>query len=175
MNHVLIIAYLAIYISTTNAQNASTCSCVAIINPDFKGKVSILSKPNGGIVKQMQHNFSEEDFLMLKIYKDSLNFFYGQISYALTPQKFETGWFQKSKELGTYTRNYASNDTLKLYSQASVKSKIRVRIPYWINRMVTISKCDKDWIYVKINDKGITKEGWLSPDKQCPNPYTTCN
>jgi hypothetical protein len=33
----------------------------------------------------------------------------------------------------------------------------------------------KDWVYVKgENNNGKEVRGWLEPDMQCGNPYTTC-
>jgi uncharacterized protein YgiM (DUF1202 family) len=40
---------------------------------------------------------------------------------------------------------------------------------------VMILDACKDWVYVKgENNNGKEVRGWLEPDMQCGNPYTTC-
>ena len=175
MRRFFFISILTILASTTNAQTSSKCNCGALIDVDFKKEIVLYDKPNGKVLKTFQHNFKEEDFLILLIEKDSLGYFYVDISNALTPKGGKTGWLKKTKEIGTYARNYEPNDTLLLYSKPELVSKVQSIVPDWTNQLYTIKKCFDKWAYVRIKYKGQVKEGWLQPDKQCDNPYTTCN
>lgn len=39
-----------------------------------------------------------------------------------------------------------------------------------------IVHCNRsNWVYVSNTSKGKTVTGWLGPDMQCANNYTTCN
>ncbi len=111
----------------------------------------------------------------MSIDNDSLDFLHVIIGFALTEDSYISGWVKKSKAIGTYARNYRSDETLYLYSKADTKSKIFSTIPDWTNQLYTIEKCYKEWVFVSIKYKGKIKKGWLQPDKQCENPYTTCN
>lgn len=85
------------------------------------------------------------------------------------------GWIKKSKLIGVFAKNYSIPQRLNLYVKPSLKSKVNSIIPKWVNQLYIIEKCSSKWAYVKIKYKGQIKEGWLQPDKQCDNPYTTCN
>lgn len=175
MNRFILIALSIIFIIKTNAQTSTQCNCGAIVDVGFKGKVAIYDKPNGRIIKSLQNDIQNEDYLILTIDNDSLNFFHVDISNAERPENSKVGWIKKTKKIGTYARNYQQNDTLFLYFKPELTSKIQSVISGWTNELYTITKCFKSWAYVKIRYKGKIKEGWLQPDKQCDNPYTTCN
>jgi hypothetical protein len=175
MTHFTFISLLTILVCQANAQSSTKCNCGAIVDIDFKGKIIVYDRPNGRVVKAFQQDFEKEDYLILTIEKDSVDYFYVDISNALTPKDGKRGWIKKIKEIGTYARNYQQNDTLILYSNSSLKSTPQSVVPDWTNELYTIVKCSKNWTYVRIKYKGQLKEGWLQPDKQCDNPYTTCN
>ena len=175
MKHYLIILLLTLVIIKTKGQNSSKCNCEALVDFNYKGQIIVYYKPNGHSIKSLQHNFKGEDYLVLTINNDSLNFFYVDISYALTENSNTMGWIKKINAIGTYTSNYSPSDTLFLYSKPDLKSKVQSIIPDWTNQLYTISKCFGKWVYVKIKYKGQLKQGWLEPGKQCSNPYTTCS
>ena len=151
------------------------CNCDALIDINYKNKITVYSKPNGKAVKSFVHNFKEEDFLMLKINNDSIGFFHASVSYANKEKINTDGWIKKTTVIGTYARNYGKDDTLKLYSKPNLMSSVHSYIPEWVDDFYSITKCHNKWVYVKLKYKGQIKEGWLHPDNQCPNPYTTCN
>lgn len=45
-------------------------------------------------------------------------------------------------------------------------------MPYWID-VYPIQKAKNEWLY--IDDKNRNIKGWIAPEYQCANPYTTCN
>ena len=45
-------------------------------------------------------------------------------------------------------------------------------MPYWID-VYPIKKAINEWLY--IDDKSRHIKGWIAPEYQCSNPYTTCN
>lgn len=158
-----------------SAQTRSNCACGALIDPSFGGSISLYNRPNGRLVRAFRNDLQKEDFLILAIQKDSANFFHVLISNAQSEAKEQVGWIKKSNRIGTYARNYSPGDTLFLYTKPSESSNVRTYIPNWLNGVYTIVSCKGSWAYVRIKYKGEVKSGWLSPDRQCDNPYTTCN
>ena len=156
-------------------QSASKCNCGAFVDFNYSGYISIYDKPYGVQIGQSKNNIKDEDFLIMNIENDSLDFLYANIGFAIKESSKIKGWVKKSKAIGTYARNYSQGDTLFLYSKADTNSKISTFIPEWINNVYKIEKCYNDWVYVITKYKGKTKKGWLQPDRQCANPYTTCN
>ncbi|MPM49013.1 hypothetical protein SDC9_95741 [bioreactor metagenome] len=82
------------------------------------------------------------------------------------------GWIE-TKYLGIYATDWTN---VKLYSHPNINSKVKSIIirPEWYP--FNILKCKGNWLYVSYLDgDGVIKEGWLPPDNQCSNPYSTCN
>ena len=145
-----------------------------IIQPEYKGAVVLYDRPNGKIVASLKHDFEEEDYLILSASNQTAEFFYGTLEYSISGKKLK-GWVKKGKHIGTYARHYEPGKPLKLMSEASVDSKVTATAPEWANQFYQVTAFDKKWAYVKVLSKGQVKQGWLSPEMQCANPYTTCN
>lgn len=175
MARLLIILILTFTFVKMNGQTSNRCNCEALINTDYKGEIIVYDNPNGKPIKKLKNDLEEENYLVLTIDNDSLGFFHVDISYTMTESSNVVGWVRKSKAIGTFTSNYSQKDTLYLYSEPDIKSIVRSSIPEWTNQLYIIKKCFEKWVYVQIDYKGQLKEGWLPSDRQCANPYTTCN
>ena len=71
------------------------------------------------------------------------------------------------------TRNY-SNNSFFLYERPEMDAPIVMQSKS--QQTVIVFNVDNNWLYVEaINDDGVKRKGWLPPDMQCANPYTTCN
>lgn len=80
-------------------------------------------------------------------------------------------WVLK-KSLSLNTRNY-DGQSIILYQDPTKKSG-KVGLLDKEQTVMILDAC-KDWVYIKgesINGKEV--RGWLEPDMQCGNPYTTC-
>ena len=175
MTKQFLILLLTIAHFKTEGQSSSKCNCKALVDVEYKKEIVVFDKPNGEVLKRIMHNIKEEDFLILTIRKDSLDYFYVDISYSIRENTNTRGWIKKTNAIGIYARNYSLGEKLNLYSRPNLTSKIISTIPEWTNQLYVITKCSQEWAYVKIKYKGQLKEGWLQPDEQCDNPYTTCN
>ncbi|MDP3681635.1 MAG: hypothetical protein Q8R22_12450 [Flavobacterium sp.] len=164
-----------IFFSLVLKANCQTkCNCEALIDIEYKKEITLLEKPNGKIIKKLKHDFKNEDFLTLTIEKDSLGYFKVSLLYLVSAKEFK-GWVKKNDHIGTFARNYEPNKKLNLYSESNVNSKVKSTIEDWTNDLYIIEKCAGKWVYVKIKYNGKIFEGWLKPEMQCANPYTTCN
>jgi hypothetical protein len=168
----LIILFLATLLSSFGQ---TKCSCEAIIDINYKGDISIYKTPLAAEAKKLRQNLKDEDLLILTILKDSSDFFFADISYSIDENNSHRGWIKKSKTIGTYARNYSRGDTLRLFSKPDIKGKVQNVVPEYLPDLYTIEKCSGKWAFVSINFRGQTLTGWLQPDKQCANPYSTCN
>jgi len=78
----------------------------------------------------------------------------------------------KGGKVGTATRNY-NNEVIPLYQEPDKKSKVVSELHG--QQIVLIYGGSGHWAYIKGKGKdGKEVEGWLEPEMQCPNPYTTC-
>lgn len=82
-----------------------------------------------------------------------------------------TAWIHAGS-LNTATRNY-NNEPIPLYQEPDKESKVVGELHG--QQIVLIYGGLGNWAYIKGKGKaGKEVEGWLEPEMQCPNPYTTC-
>lgn len=168
-----LLAIFSIFISVTSSAQNETKTCNIIIDPDYKGDVIVYDEPYGKQRAVIKQNYKDEDFLIFNITNQTKDFFYGTLEYSISEKKVK-GWVKKARYVGVYARNY-SGKKLNLYSNPSSQSHVISVIPEWINRLYQVTSYNGNWAYVEIVYNGQVRKGWLNPDMQCSNPYTTCN
>lgn len=172
MRNSIILLIVVSLISSCNAQNISNCNCGTLLIPTQK-LIPIYEKPNGKIITQIINDTIKEDYYSIQIIKQSKGFSFVRASAAIIDTTTKTGWIE-TKYLGIYSSVYS--DTLKLFTQPDKKSKVKSVINNPPYDLLNVIDCKNGWLYIKYLDiDKRTKEGWLSPDNQCSNPYTTCN
>ena len=168
---ILIIIFLLIFISC-QSQN---CDCEGFIDWESNKIINIYSDSSGKTkIAELQNDLDDEDFLLFKIMASDNNYFKVEIGGAMNENRI-TGWIKKIKEIAVYDRNYLDSETLNLYSEPTIESKIKNKVTEYQTEYYTIKDCKGKWIYVHREKDGEVIEGWLEPTMQCPNPYTTCN
>lgn len=105
---------------------------------------------NAGAIVQLLH--SKDNYIAINVN--------GEITYV------------KQGYLAVNTRNY-NGKTLCLYDQPNYDSEVVYKTTQ--EHTVTIYNIWNGWLYVCINEKNRDKVyGWIEPDMQCPNPFTSC-
>lgn len=178
INQIILLIFLACSFSISCGQKAKTitpCNCSALIDPDFTGEIEVYDAPNGKLKKKIQHNPKEEDFIGLSI-SGSQDGFYQVVASYFIAGEILAGWIKEDSTIGVYARAYPVGDSLRLMNVPEKSSTARtIKI---INNMqfFRIINCNAEgWVKVSIQVGGEKYEGWLSPQDQCDNPYTTCN
>jgi hypothetical protein len=147
------------------------CNCDAIIIPKNQKIPLYHDTVSHRIAYKMINDTVKEEYYIVSIH--AIAHRWAKID-GVTP--FDTipkvGWIE-TKYLGIYPGSYT---TLKLYTQPSTRSKIKyiIRKPEYFP--LAVINCNNGWLHVEYKDiKGEVKVGWLAPEDQCANPYTTCN
>lgn len=166
------ILFLIFWASTIFCQNNIKCNAYVFLNPDFKGTKALYDKPNGKIIKYLQHNFNEEDYIGFKILDKNDSMFYVSANYEIKGF-IAKGWIKKDKNIGIYSRAY--DCSLKLYSKPNISSKINYTIKQYDPNMYVVVDCCGKWLKIKKIYNGVSHSGWISPDMQCSNVYSTCD
>lgn len=150
------------------------CSCDGLVDWHKDVKVKLFDKPNGQVIDTLTHDIQGEDFLTFTIMDSEAEFFKVKIGRAIEGQQ-KIGWIKKENYLGTYARNYSDNDTLFLFAKPDLKSKPTDTISKYYTELYIITDCKGKWakVTMKTNDREF--KGWIEPEMQCSNPYTTCN
>jgi hypothetical protein len=145
----------------------------AVINFEYTKKIPVMDS-NGGNLGFMQNDEELEDYLALRITRDSLNLFYVKAINEVSETSIE-GWIEKAQYIGIYARNYEEGQLLNLYEEPSKDSKIQSTVREWIPDLYSISRFSNGWFYVSISYAGVEYTGWLEPEMQCPDSYSTCS
>lgn len=172
MQKILVVLFLLFKVSFMFSQSANDCSCEGIVDTKHKNYIEIFNTPSGQIKNKIRQDFKKEDYLTFIINKDSATFFYLTFYYSISGKAY-TGWVKKANYLGTYSRVYT--DTLYLYTNPDLKSRVQSKIPTWTYNLLPIIHCKEKWVFIKYLMGKEIKQGWLQYENQCPNPYTTCN
>ena len=140
-------------------------------------KVYLYNKPNGMRIDTLINDMVNENYLVLSLRGFDGDYAFVEASYALDsldlfPKKEHIGWIEK-KYLMTYLNcsDYECCKYVYLYKQPTEKSEKvdSVEHPWW-GVPYFVHGCKNGWLLIENNGR----KGWVSPEEQCCNPYTTC-
>jgi len=170
MKYIILLIFAYIF-SSCKAQESENCNCSVIMIP--KGiQIPLYSLSNKNEIKiHLLNDTIKEEYYIINIYSQEGKMF--KISGAAPHDTVnKNGWIE-SKYIGIYPSIF---DEIKLYSKPDTSSKVMSTIIKPEYYPFNVVKCFGKWLYVQYVDTDKkTKEGWLSPDNQCSNPYSTCN
>lgn len=168
----ILIFYLLSISGCSNSQG-QTCSCSAVLIPKHV-KISVYEEPdtNSKIVSFVMNDTINEDYVSANIMKIKNGFAYVSASAAIIDTISKSGWI-KVELLGIYPNDYSK--PIKLYSKPDKNSSIKSTINNPQFDAMPILNCRDKWLYIKYKFEEVLFEGWLPPDNQCSNPYTTCS
>jgi hypothetical protein len=144
------------------------------LNPKSEKIELLYDKPCGKVVYKIKNDISNESFINLELVDKNDSMF---LVIAYQPN-YETkkGWIKKSSTLGIYTRNY-SNEPIVLYREPNYSKKKYIINNYDFTIMCHVLdfSINNKWIKIRIKSKGRVYEGWIPPEMQCANVYSTCS
>ena len=169
--HFVLIFFFAFCLNSCKAQK-DNCDCSVILIPK-QIEIPLYDKPLNKIVFTIKNDTVKEDYCLIQL--KSISKDWAKISATtVSDTTTKIGWIEK-KYMGIYPNPYFG-DIAKLYSDADTISAVKSTIIKPEFSPANIFQCKGKWLYIKYMDAdNKMKEGWLSPDDQCANPYTTCN
>jgi hypothetical protein len=168
---IFFLAFILNWVLLLSFKNNDNNGSDVFLSMKYKAKVAIYAtSAKQKVVKQIGHNFKDEDYLLFTIYDSNDSMYYVDASYAIAGNNIK-GWVSKTIKLSVFTKTYGKS--FFLYDLNNKKSFKRT-INYTANELQVLD-WKKSWLKIKviINKKEII--GWLPPESQCGNPYTTCN
>lgn len=168
--YLFILIICPIFLFGQNTVSTKTSTCTAIL---FKQQQQVpLLNNKGKVTCYIMNDTIKEDYYAVTIFKISHNMAYVSASATLYDTIPRQGWI-KIKYLGIYPSSFFK---INLYSKPDLKSKIKSQIIKPEYYPFNILDCSGEWLYVKYFDADKKyKKGWLAPEDQCSNPYSTCN
>ena len=147
------------------------CNSSVFLDLEYKDSIPFYDSHNGKIIDYLKHDWENEDVLGFDINKKFKSMLY--ITVHNWNEEEKHGWVYLNGHFGVYSRAYQGN--LKLYKKPDYESGVACIIKEYDPEMYVVIDCKADWLKVKRVLHGKTYIGWMPPEMQCPNPYTTCS
>lgn len=156
------------------------------IDLDYYGDINLYEDSLGLQVKKIFKNPTEEEFnsedneeiipILVLLDKSDRMFKVILVGGSWFKTKMYEGWIEKLDYLGIYDRLYSPEiEPIILYSQPNIQSSIVAKkFEYDVKSHIVVDFHGL-WLKVKIKIDGKYYTGWLSPDQQCDQVYTTCS
>lgn len=144
------------------------------LNIEFAGKVAVFDRPYGKITKYVQNDIEEEDFVMFDLLQKQDSMYYIIAYSGLTDQILAKGWISQNTNLGVYSAAYGDLHC-SLYKTPLNRNQIIITEKVYNPNIYEVIDFDGKWLKVKIKINNKFYVGWLPPEMQCANPYSTCN
>ena len=189
----LLFAYLLLFISCsvrnsnmqTNEQHSENMKTDSIteffsrngnsisvfLDLDFTGEVTIFDKSNH-VVKTIKNDIENENYVMFELLQKNDSMFYVIAYWSLDYDVIAKGWINKNNHLGIYSATY--NSDLILYEKPYNQEKIIVTDEY-NSEIYKVTDFDGRWLKISTKIKNKVYSGWIPPEMQCSNVYSTCN
>lgn len=143
------------------------------LNLDYLDSIPIYDKLNKDILCFIKHDTINENYIIFKILDKSSQSFYVNAYYSLNEDSIiATGWVNKSQHLGIFSRAY--DRPLVLYKAPSIDSTI-ICTEQYTPKMYVVVDCYRQWLKVRTTVNGELFYGWIPPEMQCANVYSTCS
>lgn len=143
------------------------------LNTEFSGTVAVYDIPHGKIIKYVQNDIEEEDFVMFDLLQKQDSMYYVIAYSGLTNRILAKGWISKNNHLDIYFSAYDSD--LIVYKNANDREVKMFSDKEHLFNDIEVLDFENNWLKIKFNYKGRSYNGWLPPEMQCANPYTTCS
>ena len=169
-----IILMFFLRIDLYSQEKVRECNSSIFLDIDYSGEIPVYDHPNGNITNIVKNDFNKENYVLFDILLSNDSLFYVSAYYSIgdiiIPIK---GWIKKNIHLGIFSRAY--NEPLIFYACPSKYSKsVYIEKEYNPNMYVVLDCIDR-WLKVRIVIEKETYEGWIPPEMQCCNVYSTCN
>jgi len=168
---IFIVAFTCFSQSKVPSPNPCDCNLKGILYVPDSVVTNILAKPNGKILKSIKLKIDDE-----RIVFDIIGHRSGWLNvlYDYTDSS-KIGWVN-----GDLVGLWLMRPSTPLYKKANINSQIIAYISQFYegeksDHPVLVIGCQGSWAFVKAKDKdGKIVKGWLAPEDQCANPYTSC-
>ncbi|GAO41425.1 SH3 domain-containing protein [Flavihumibacter petaseus] len=160
-------------LSNGQAGKSGECACSVIYDPLHSGKLAVYKTRDFRQPRYLANDAASEDYVAVSLKRRTDNAFLVDAGMSISEVGYQ-GWIKKQhSRLAIYVRSYAGD--LNLYQQPSAKAKKVAVIQTWINEAVWVLDCSGEWLKIQFSIGAKSYLGWIAPDMQCDNPYTTCN
>jgi hypothetical protein len=167
-----ILSFLLVLLASQNSvSQIQDCQCNGFLIPDQKQIPLYNNNNTQTILYTIKNDPFNEVYYNFSITKHKKGYL-RVIPFSINDSLKKSGWI-KNKNVGIYSAAY--NRILYLYADSNSQSNVLYSIKEYFPEPLTILSCSGKWLYVEITLKNKCYRGWMAPEDQCSNVYTTCN
>ena len=163
---ILIIVFSGCYCQRRN------CDGTALLIPRHT-YIPLYNHINGSSIDSIINDTINEDSVGIcikKIKRGYAKIIYRNVLIDTIPKQ---GWIEL-KYLGINPAIYSGMMMLRTEPKATAPIMNIINNPWW-GSLYNIYDCTNQWLYIRTIVDGKVVEGWMAPEDQCCNPYSTCN
>ena len=157
--------------SITEGFDRNENSTSVFLNLDFSGDVKVFDKMNR-VIKVVKNDIENENYVMFELLQKNDSMFYVIAYWSLDNEMITKGWIYKNNHLGIYSATY--NSDFILYEKPYNLKSVIVTDEY-NSRIYEVIDFDGRWLKIRTEIKNKIYSGWIPPEMQCSNVYSTCN
>lgn len=166
MKHCFIYIILLILLSCKSQH----FSAITLLRPD-NIKV-IVTNEKGDSIGYLINDIEQDYYSLINLLEISDSIAHIQATVLFRDTTYINGYINL-KYIGI---NPNSHNPIPLYKYPNENSPIISKIihPQWGDKYNVTNFSKNNWLFIELNEDGVLKKGWLSPNNQCTNPLTTC-
>lgn len=159
-------------LSTEQPKNVATI----FLDIDFTEAINLYDKPDGKVIATLKNNIEEENFVLFSLLQKNDSMFYVVAYHSLEENTIAKGWVFRNCHLGIYSRIYNPEvRPLILYKTPNDTLQIVAKNTEYNPDMYEVVDFEGTWLKVKIQINKNVYQGWIPPEMQCSNVYSTCS
>ena len=145
------------------------------LDVDFDSIVEVFDiPPYGKKIKDIKNNIEEEDFVIFDLLQKRDSMYYVIAYSGSTDDVLAIGWISQNTKLGVYSAAYGDLHC-SLYKTPFDRKQIIITEAVYNPNMYEVLDFEGNWLKVRVKINNKFYVGWLPPEMQCANPYTTCS
>lgn len=140
---------------------------------DYYGEIAVYNHPQGTVIYKIKNDSIQEEYVLFDLIDKNDSMFFVEAYSSLSNNMTTKGWIKKSSHLGIFSSVYQGS--MVLYKEPDKKSLAIKNDKQYCPDMYEVVDFKDNWLKIIVKDNGRSIEGWMPPEEQCCNVYSTCN
>lgn len=150
-----------------------TSFVTVFLDYDFLGEVCVFDEASSCKGRTVRNDIERENVVMFDLLAKNDSLFYVIAYWALDNEIIAKGWIRKESHLGVFSAAY--DKTFVLYEEPNRRSKVVLEDEEYNSDIYEVTDFEGKWLKINAKIRGQVYSGWMPPELQCSNVYSTCN
>lgn len=127
----------------------------------------------GQVIKTIKNDIENENVVMFQLLEKNDSMFHVIAYWSLDLKFLVDGWIYKKNHLRIFSASY--NQDFILYEVPYTRENIVVTEKEYNPQMYEVIDFEGNWLKIRTKIENRIYQGWIPPEMQCSNIYSTCN